>query len=169
MLGRADHTGLISQARLRELLTYNPETGIFCWAELSGTRKSGPRGKRLPTGYLLIVLDGQSYYLHRLAWLWVNGTHPEHNIDHINGKRDDNRIANLRDVPQAVNLRNTRKARSSCGLLGVARSRGRFVAQIRVNGAKVHLGVFDTAEKAHVVFIAKRNELFPVPVATASP
>ncbi len=85
----------LTQERLKEVLSYNPETGIF-------TRNPGIRGgEKVGTnshGYVSIMVDGYLYQAHRLAWLYMEGYMPEQEIDHISRKRDDNRWCNLRVV-----------------------------------------------------------------------
>jgi hypothetical protein len=102
-------------------------------------------------GYIRISVDNKNYKAHRLAWLYVNGEWPSHEIDHINGNRSDNRIDNLRDVPRAQNIQNQVKPHSNnkTGYLGVTKGPcNRFRAFIGVNGKNVNLGRFDTAELA---------------------
>jgi len=102
----------VTAARLREVLDYNPETGIFTNRIRRGSKGAAgaEAGTLTPTGYRNIVIDGRLYPAHRLAWLYVHGTMPKWTIDHINHRRDDNRIANLRDVPHRENCQN-REAR----------------------------------------------------------
>jgi hypothetical protein len=153
----------LTAQRLRDLLDYEPNTGIFTrrvWR--GGTSRAGSvagasHGK---TGYLQISVDGRLYFAHRLAWLHYYGEHPKKHIDHINGDKSDNRISNLRDVSRSVNLQNVRRARVdnlATGLLGVIRSRDKFSAHIFVDGKSKHLGVYSTAPEAHAAYlIAKR-------------
>ncbi len=128
---------------LRQLVLYNPETGAFTRAVDSGYRgchKAGtPLGSNTGHGYLKFDAGGvRGIYAHRAAWAYVHGMWPSMNIDHINGNRSDNRIANLRDVPQRVNNENKAAAsrRSSTGILGVSvdRKSGLYVAQIVADG-----------------------------------
>ena len=144
---------------LEAALDYCPSTGVFRWKVSNGRARicGGQAGRRLPSGYLTVKLGGLTVYLHRAAWQMVHGAPPEQYIDHVNGDPSDNRIANLRDVSQTENLRNTRKARGV--LLGVAKFRGKFKTEIRVGGRKKHIGVYATAEEAHVAFMAARQAL----------
>jgi hypothetical protein len=78
-----------------ELLEYNPESGIFTWR---GTNRRGRvAGCRASDGYVKIAVDRRQYLAHCLAWLYVHGKWP-HYVEHINGIRHDDRIANLRNV-----------------------------------------------------------------------
>jgi hypothetical protein len=103
----------VTQARLKEALNYDPETGVF-------TRNGCKVGSDDGAGYLQASVGNCSYRLHRLAWLYVHGEWPNGVIDHINGDRSDNRIANLRDVSQRANTLNVplRKTNKS-GISGV--------------------------------------------------
>lgn len=155
----------ISHEQLLSRIHYDPETGVFtrlvktsAFARVGVTR-GNPRGD----GYRGLSVGGREYYLHRLAWFYVHGEWPRHVIDHVNGDRADNRLCNLRDVSQAANLQNIRKAKScsSTGLLGATRWRGKFRSDIRVDGRKRHLGVFDTAEAAHQAYVAAKRMYHP--------
>jgi hypothetical protein len=119
-------------------------------------------GSKSSFGYLDIMIDGKSYRLHRLAWLYMHGKWPKGYIDHINGIKDDNRICNLRDVTNSINQQNRNKARtdSKIGLLGVIkRSRDRYESRIKVNGESIHLGISNTPEEAHQIYLKAKRQL----------
>ena len=98
---------MLTQERLKQALKYDPETGVFTWAESGRGRKIGRQAGGLThEGYLRITVDQQEYKAHRLAWLYVHGEWPKQVIDHINRDRSDNRIANLRDVSSMENSNN---------------------------------------------------------------
>ncbi len=115
----------LTRERLKELLDYDPATGIFVWKVDRGNNRvkvgsaaggGGDDGR----GYNRIMIDGKSYRSHRLAWLDVYGSFPPDMIDHINGIRDDNRIENLRAVSNQENSRNVNKStNNTSGYLGV--------------------------------------------------
>src|SRR5947209_249873 len=112
----------LTAARLREVLTYFPETGKFVWmVSLSRRFTAGRRaGCLLPTGYRVIGIDGSVYYSHRLAWLYVHGVWPSTQLDHKNGIKNDNRISNLRECSAVENSRNRAGAnRRRLGFKGV--------------------------------------------------
>jgi len=105
---RMTHRSL-SQARLRELLQYDPETGVFVW--LQSRRATASRGSIAGSNHKsrhrIIRIDGVNFYAHRLAWIYVHGPIPDGMlIDHINGQRADNRIKNLRVVTHKGNMDN---------------------------------------------------------------
>jgi hypothetical protein len=102
--GGGAHSTDLTQARLKELLDYNPDTGIFTRkVSRPGFRVGDVAGSLTERGYIKIGIDGKNYSAHRLAWLYVHGKSPDNCIDHINGVRDDNRISNLRDVTSQEN------------------------------------------------------------------
>src|SRR5437868_3578208 len=97
----------VTAERLREVLIYAPETGLFYWrGQRGGQGARCEAGTWHSHGYRSIKIDGVAYYAHRLAWLYVHGEHPNREIDHDNGDRGDNRIVNLRQCSHAENLRN---------------------------------------------------------------
>lgn len=154
----------LTQERLRELLHYAPDTGVFTWrVDRSPRVRAGDRpASPTKAGYLRAGVDGQLHYLHRLAWLYVHGEWPAGVVDHVNGDRTDNRIENLRDVAHAVNMQNLKRARvdNKTKLLGVylRKDTGRYSANLKAPEGKRSLGCFATAEEAHVAYInAKRN------------
>lgn len=155
---------MLTQERLKSVLDYNPETGVFVWKEWrGGTAYAGTVAGRTSNGYVGISVDRRRYPAHRLAWLYVTGGWPVDEIDHINGSKADNRWANLRQADRVLNNQNRRVAHrgSEVNFLGVARvSNGtKFRAAIRTNGKLRHLGTFATPEQAHAVYLdAKRRE-----------
>lgn len=156
---------MLTQHRLFEVLTYSPEDGTFLWKLRSGTgirkRISGqPAGTFDGMGYARIGIDGKDYRCHRLAFLWMLGRFPDAQVDHLNGNRSDNRWINLREATASINRHNQRATRNSaCGLLGVSMLRKRFRARIKVAGRTTQIGVFGTAEEAHLAYMAAKRRL----------
>lgn len=96
-------------------IDYDPETGT-----ITRTGRKGNTGSTDHYGYLIIKINSTQWKAHRLAWAKYYGVAPTHNIDHIDGDKLNNRITNLRDVPQAVNVLNTkRKPNTRTGVIGV--------------------------------------------------
>jgi hypothetical protein len=151
----------LTAERLRELLNYDPETGVFTRLVRAANKKAGDRaGCARGDGYLLIRVSGSLYLAHRLAWFYVHGAWPANKIDHIDGVRDNNRIDNLRDATDAVNSQNIRSARagSASGLLGASKHKRSWSATIETGGVRHRLGTFSTPELAHGAYLgAKRN------------
>ena len=103
-------TRVLTAARLRKILHYNPHTGQFRWKSNRWQRWREKPGciQTLKSGYkrLIITIDYQHYRAHRLAWLYMTGEWPEYNIDHINRKSLDNRWSKLRLAPKSLNYYN---------------------------------------------------------------
>lgn len=163
---RAHAKAQIDAARLRELLVYEPDTGLFRWrARRRGYKVGAIAGSRQNRGYWKIRVDGSDYLAHRLAWLYEHGSWPVDQIDHINGVRDDNRLSNLRAATIAENNQNAALRSDNCsGFTGVGfhRRAGKFRARIVPPGGKeVHLGLYETAEEAHAAYLAARAGLHP--------
>ena len=156
----------LTQKQLKEFLDYDKETGSFYRKVSQGSAKVGSfAGGVNGYGYIRISINCRCYLAHRLAWLWVYGSWPINNIDHIDHNPLNNRICNLRDTTKSENAQNQIKARihNGCGKLGVSffKRSGKFRATITLNGKWKHLGYFTTAEKAHTAYLAKKRELHP--------
>lgn len=153
---------VITAERLRELFHYDPDTGIFTRKVPICNVKAGKVTGSMDTkGHLGFRVDKRMCLAHRMAWLYVHGELPMGQIDHINGIRTDNRIANLRDVSASVNAQNLHAARSDnkTGLLGVSwkAKANKYVAQIQVDGRVRYLGLFHDPNAAHQAYLnAKR-------------
>ena len=145
--------------RLRDLLEYDPVTGVFKWRR-SGTgrrRDLGAGSNRSDGGHSQIRIDGVSYYEHRLAFLYVHGMWPTGEIDHADGNPSNNAIANLREASHAQNQRNRGlQKNNSTGFKGVSRRAdcNRWTARIRVNRKDICLGFFASPEEAHAAYCA---------------
>jgi hypothetical protein len=162
-------TNAITQERLKQLVAYDPDGGEFTWlVTVSNRAPAGRKAGGMSNGYIVIRLDGVLYRAHRLAWLYVHGVWPEHDIDHINGRRSDNRLVNLRPATRAENLQNLRIARAygSSGLLGAHRWKGKWRAAIAANGIQHHLGTFETPQEAHEAYLRAKAQLHPFQTLT---
>jgi hypothetical protein len=129
-------TDLITQERLKSLLTYDADTGKFCWAISTSNRTpvSSVANCRDKNGYVVIRVDKKLYKAHRLAWLYEYGVWPIKNIDHINQTPGDNRIANLREADQHENNQNRRVQRNSqSGVTGVSWNKTHKLWQARIH------------------------------------
>lgn len=152
----------LTQAALADLLEYRPETGQFVWVKpRRAVRVGREAGSINSKGYRNLKVAGHLYSAHRLAWFYVHGVWPEQ-IDHINGDKDDNRIANLRDCTQAENGQNLAiNSRNKVGIPGVFfnNTRNRWQASIQVNGKPRYLGRYKTAEEAGVAYAQAKAKL----------
>lgn len=153
----------LTQEKLRQILAYDAQSGIFTWrATIARHVKAGAlAGFRQKTGYMVIKIAGRSYRAHRLAWLYVHGTTPPKAVDHINGRRDDNRISNLRLATPTENQHNKSYYGSRSGFKGVrVRPDGTYEAYIQPGGAFRHLGNFADARSAARAYDKAACDLF---------
>lgn len=152
---------MISLERVRQLLSYDPETGVLTWLE-DRNERNPRKGIRAGTvrsdGYRSIIIERKWYAEHRLIWFHYHGYWPAHTIDHINCKPADNRIENLREATISQNLANRRGRRTFPK--GVVLTNGAWVAHIRCAGRVFYLGRFKTAEEAGLAYSTKARELF---------
>ncbi len=133
---------------LQKYLLYDKHTGIFYRKISSGGRKAGASaGCKVPrkrNEYIVISLNSQLYYAHRLAWLYVHGEWPNQ-IDHIDGDGLNNRVDNLRDVTNSENCKNTRLSiLNTSGVTGVYRNKllSKWETRIGKTGSD-YVGIFD--------------------------
>lgn len=157
---------MITPQELRDLLAYDLDTGALTYRKAAGRWGVIPAGAMAgcvnPCGYVQVMIQRRALLGHRIAWALTHGSWPEGQIDHINGIRTDNRIANLRDVSHAGNLQNRHRSNvtNTLGMLGVSQqSKRRFRAKIKANGVKHNLGSFDTAEAAHAAYLDAKARL----------
>lgn len=140
---------------LPEILSYDPDTGIFHWRNGNG-RNVNPgdiAGWLNSCDYRCITIGYKQYLAHRLAWFWCYGEFPAKglDVDHINQVKDDNRFCNLRLATRTQNKQNGHiYSNNTTGFKGVSydHRRMRFTSNIRVNKKLLWLGYFHTAEEA---------------------
>lgn len=135
----------LTQKRLKELLHYDPETGVFTWVVRKGKilPKAVAGGASSYPGYRKIMVDYVAYSAHRLAFLYMEGYFPEQQVDHLNGVRDDNRWFNLRHVSGTCNQQNSKTpTNSSSGFSGVSweQDRKNWRVQAYLHNKRVFLG-----------------------------
>lgn len=150
---------MISQKRLKELLHYDPESGVFVWKvtrSINGLANAGSiAGSVVESGYIHIMVDGKQYKAHRLAWLYVHGEFPPKHIDHANGNPSDNRLVNLRPASHSENACNQgKKSTNTSGWCGVSfhKQSGKHRAEIMLAGNCHYLGGYDSPEIAAAVY-----------------
>ncbi|MBO6755424.1 MAG: HNH endonuclease [Roseibium sp.] len=149
-----------------DLIRYEPESGKLFWKERNdgyfattgrwqewNRRHAGTEAFTAidGDGYLHGTIRNQKFKAHRIAWVIHYGEWPKGQIDHLNGDRTDNRISNLRDVPNLVNQRNcVRRKDNTSGYTGVSfhRRSGKYRARVKIDGREIFLGNFDAADQA---------------------
>jgi len=151
----------LTQTRLRELLDYDPTTGIFTWKVTSSqTAIVGDRAGTIDVhGYRAIGIDGNRHRAGRIAWMYVHGSMPKNFIDHRNGVRDDDRIENLREATKNENARNSKSKHQTLGRMkGAYQDKTnlsrRWFSSIRVYRKQIYLGTFDSEAEAHAAYAA---------------
>ena len=164
---------ILTAERLRELLHYDAGTGIFTWLPRSPDGFKGPRasaiwhsrycgrqagGVHATLGYVEIM----RCLAHRLAFLYITGSWPVNQVDHIDGDKANNRWENLRDVTQQVNGQNLRVAharkKTPLGVSYLQRLKGKpYAASISMDGLKQHLGYYATPSDAHSAYLSAKR------------
>jgi hypothetical protein len=143
-------------AELKSFAYYNPDTGVF--TATRQRRANSPKvGAIIGTvnnrGYLLLQVNGSTYGLHVLAWLLMTGDFPKHEVDHINGNKQDNRWSNLRDIPHHINTRNRpMQSNNTSGYTGVTWDsvRAMWRAQVCCFGKGINISSHFSIEEAVV-------------------
>ena len=147
---------MITQARLKELLDYDPDTGEFTWKDRRGEQGAGSRMsfKRAGTvhkkGYRIIGIDKKMYREHHLVLLYMDNVvlSSKQQVDHINHIRHDNRYSNLRIVTNQQNQFNNGCAK------GYSKTKNdKFSAAIRLNGKAIYLGTHNTEQEARNAYL----------------
>ena len=160
---------LPTQKQLRDLLDYNPETGILTWRERPlryfsastealkagackrwNKRYAGTTAGADMFGYLQVKIFDRNMLAHRIIWVMVHGYWPEE-IDHINGNPSDNRLVNLRHASRTENARNQKRhCTNTSGRTGVHWNRFTqyWVASIRNKDRTLYLGSYDEFQEA---------------------
>lgn len=144
----------LTQERLKELLSYNPETGEFKRIKEVGNTKVGDTPGHFIEGYRYVTVDGRTYPAHRLVFLFVYGEYPSSDVDHKNLKRDDNRLENLRITNRRNNMLNISSHKDS--VLGkknifYRKDTGKYSVRATVNGRYRSFGCFEDLELAELV------------------
>lgn len=148
----------LTQARLKEVLNYAPETGVFTWlVALSGCVHIGEvAGTSTTLRHWVIGIDFKRYSAHRLAFLYMTGKWPEQEVNHANGDKSDNRWGNLRPAShgKCMHAAKVLHPRNTSGFKGVSfnREMGNWVAGICINSERIHLGYYLRAERAAAAY-----------------
>ncbi|HDS1649005.1 TPA: HNH endonuclease [Stenotrophomonas maltophilia] len=146
-------------AKIKNALDYDPGTGIFRRRRNTSRlgRAGAVAGSLNVEGYRYIKIGSKCYKANRLAWLFVHGAWPTMFVDHINGRKDDDRIANLRLCTNSENCQNRSRAK---GAYKTKKGPGYF-SVVTVNGTRHYLGRFRTAELARAAYVEAKARLHP--------
>jgi len=162
MLLRLNLRKKMTQNQLKLLLRYESDSGLFFWLARKGTAKAGSvAGAIASNGYINICVNRKIYKAHRLAWLWVYGVLPPNQIDHINGVRNDNKIANLRQATAFENAQN----HTSFGV-HLHKEKNKWQARIRVKNKRLHIGYFESKQDAIFAYLKAKeihHKFQPIP------
>ncbi len=160
---------MLTAERLREVLDYDPVTGVFHWrvSPRQNVKAGSVAGHCQADGYWRVRIDRRAYLAHRLVWLYVHGEWPPAMIDHRHGERSTARLDELRPATRSQNLANAKLSKvNTSGFKGVSwhKRQRAWVAQIgkAENGKRrnYHLGYFADPKQAHEAYVAKARELF---------
>jgi len=153
----------ITAEDLRQILDYDPNTGVFMWRTRPAKcihvgDVAGAKDKR---GYITIGIRGKVYKAHRLAWLHTHGEWPSDLMDHMDGNKSNNRLSNLRVTDASGNTENIRKPnrRNKSGFLGVIRFQNKWRASITIRKKTHWIGDFDTPEEAHQAYLNVKRQV----------
>lgn len=145
----------ITQDEIKKQLSYDPDTGDI--TRRTSTAKCVKVGDIAGwvenTGYRRIMVSGVTLQAHRIVWIYMTGSWPVDQIDHINGDRSDNRFSNLREVNNSDNSKNQKvRVDNESGIAGVRfrKDCGKWQARVSVNGNRVSLGHFDDIKSAEL-------------------
>jgi hypothetical protein len=150
---------MITYEVVKKLFEY--QDGKLFWKVARGGKKAGDEAGCInKLGYRRVVINGKSYFVHRIIWLYTYGEMPKEEIDHINHNRSDNRIENIRAVSRSDNAKNhpiTSNNKSGC--TGVSKFRNKWRAITSYNGEQIYLGLFDDKETAANITLNARTQL----------
>lgn len=141
--------GVLTHAKLKELLHYDPDTGHF--TRLVGKNKGERAGYQNINGYVYVYVEGQEYGAHRLAWYYTHGSWPSGDIDHKDRDKTNNKLENLRDVDRATNLFNRGLQKNNkTGVRNVHydERREKWIVYRSESDKRIYVGAYDTLEEA---------------------
>lgn len=154
---------MMTRDLLRSLLQYDSITGHFVWLkQVSNRIKIGDIAGNLDKdGYLLIQVCGTKYRAGRLAFLYMNGRWPTHEVDHVDGNRANDAWTNLREVTRSDNVVNSDRATGASGLRGVKfdPKTSTWRARIEYKGHREYVGVYATKEEAYQAYLTVANQV----------
>lgn len=156
--------GRLTAKRLRELLHYDPVTGVFTWRvdRRGGVKAGDSAGCPNGDGYVHIGIEGRKHKAHRLAFFYMKGRWPRDDVDHVDRDRANNRWSNIRPATGSQNSANAKMPSTNrCGVKGVsAMPNGRYRAQIEHEGRHISLGCYSTIDDARAAYAAGAARIF---------
>jgi hypothetical protein len=153
------------RVRPREHFLFN-----HAWNKANAQHAGKPAGSLTNHGYVLVHISiqgkPQRMLAHRIVWALAHGRWPPQQIDHHDGNRSNNSLANLRDATHSENQHNRHISKHNIsGFLGVAPgskyNKHKWRAQIKVHGEKYHLGWFNDRQSAFNAYLAAKARLHP--------
>lgn len=162
MIRKTDGDRGLTLDRLKEVFFFDPLSGNFTWKKPTCNRVKVGAIVGNPNGqHHQIRIDGYSYKAHRLARLYVYGSWPEGEVDHINRVGTDNRISNLRLADRSENTVNSMVRWNKCGYKGIhfKKKDGRFYARTKKNGHETYGRGYLTPEEAHAEYCRMATEV----------
>ena len=176
---------MLTQEIVKELFDYHPQTGNLTWKHRDrkwfktdkqynawNTRYSNVIAGHKHLKCMGIKILSKQYLCHRIIWLYLYGSWPKNQIDHINGNPYDNRINNLRECTNQENSQNKKNYKTNkTGFLGVRKYKNKFRAEITINAKSIYLGVYNTPEEAYEKYLMAKEKYHifnPVPRENSS-
>jgi len=156
---------LPTQAEIKQLLHYDPVTGVFRWrfARTSRIKPWDVAGSLNANGYTYINWSKKLMLAHRMAWVYMTGEWPKQHIDHIDGNPANNSLVNLREATNKQNHENqSLRTDNTSGFRGVSwsKQKKKWKAYITHNKKQIYAGFFSTPQEASIAAKAKRQEIF---------
>lgn len=152
---------MLTQSTLKALLHYDPDTGVFTWLQNVNSRaRAGERAGTVSAGRTAISVCGERHFAHRLAWLYIHGTWPAAEIDHVNRDQNDNRLCNLREATRSQNQFNCRAPTVTPPGVTWFKQTNRWRARIKVQGREHLLGYFPNMVDAVAARLAAEKEFY---------
>jgi len=142
---------------LKAILSYDPAEGIFRWRIAPRGRLAGQKAGSLCNGYVRIQIGKVNYAAHRLAFLYMTGSWPDAEIDHINRNKSDNKWLNLRASTRSQNCIN--KGSENKGVHFIKKT-GKYAAVIGKDGKRIRIGTFPSAELASEAYRNMAKDLY---------
>ena len=157
---------MITQAMLKAVAIYDPNTGLFTRRVNASKAKAGTvMNHSRKDGYQTISLFGEKQLAHRMAWLYVHGTYPTNDLDHIDGNPTNNSFSNLREATRTENLQNMRHPRKnrSSPVNGVkwSKKRGKYCVQVVVDRKSYWGGYHESLDDAIEVLLELKEKHHP--------